>query len=223
MALATSLRRESLARCSRIQASRSATNGALSSCRTALRLSALCLLIARSISNSALIRRTTSSANGEITPGFLPCALRRAFSARSAITKKRTPGVNPTSSFQDRPRPAARLIELAIAAVGVGLEDAAIAGQMSLGMLAGPVARVVEHCARRRLSPERLVVAHIDPDPARVGLAFGQHRNRGVIAVQPLGAQDVGFEALEQRRQCRRTAADLIGQGRQADRHASLA
>src|SRR5436309_6250169 len=90
--------------------------------------------------------------------------------------EERTPGVNPTSSVQDGPRPAARRIELAIAAVGVGLEDAAIAGQMSLGMLAGPVARVIEYCARRRLSPERLVVAHIVPDPAGVGLAFGQHR-----------------------------------------------
>jgi hypothetical protein len=31
--------------------------------------------------------RTASSASGEITAGFLPSALRRAFSARSAITK----------------------------------------------------------------------------------------------------------------------------------------
>jgi len=76
MALAISLPRESLARCSRIQASALATSGALSSCRTALRLSGLCPLIARSISNRASIRRTASSASGEITAGFLPCALR---------------------------------------------------------------------------------------------------------------------------------------------------
>jgi hypothetical protein len=55
MALATSLPRASLARCSRIQASRSATSGALSSWRTALRSLALRPLIPRSISNKASI------------------------------------------------------------------------------------------------------------------------------------------------------------------------
>ena len=41
----------------------------------------------RSISSRASIRRTVSSVSGETTAGFLPLALRRAFSARSAITK----------------------------------------------------------------------------------------------------------------------------------------
>jgi hypothetical protein len=40
--------------------------------------------------------------------------------------------------------------------------------------------------------------------------------------MQPLGTQHVGLEALEQRHQHRRAAADLVGQGRQADRHALL-
>ena len=87
MALATSLPRESLARCSRIQLSRSATNGALSSCRTARRCSALWPLIERSISNRTSMRRTASRASGEIGAGVLPCALRRAFSVTSAMMK----------------------------------------------------------------------------------------------------------------------------------------
>ena len=33
------------------------------------------------------MRRTASSASGEITPGVLPCALRRAFAAISAMMK----------------------------------------------------------------------------------------------------------------------------------------
>src|SRR6202022_4011138 len=66
------------------------------------------------------------------------------------------------------------LVELAIAAIGVGLEDSGVVGQMRLGMLTSPVARVIEHGSRRRRSAEWLVVAHIDPDPAGVGLAFGE-------------------------------------------------
>ena len=40
--------------------------------------------------------------------------------------------------------------------------------------------------------------------------------------MQSLGAQHIGLEALEQRCQRRRAAADLVGQGRQTDRHALL-
>src|SRR5205809_235667 len=79
---------------------------------------------------------------------------------------------------------ATGLVELAIAAVGVGLEDAGVVGQMRLGMLAGPIARVIEHGRRRRRSAEWLVVAHIDPDATGIGLAFGENGNGGVIPVQ---------------------------------------
>ena len=89
-------------------------------------------------------------------------------------------------------------------------------------MLAGPIARVIEHCRWRRRPAERLVVAHIDPDSAGVGLTLGQDRHRGVVPMQSLGAQDVGLEALEQWRQRCRAAADLVGQGRQTERHALL-
>ena len=136
--------------------------------------------------------------------------------------EERATGVDPTGRFQDRARRAARLVELAIAAVGVGLEYSGVVGQVRLGMLAGPIARVIEHCRWRRRPAERLIVAHIDPDSAGVGLTLGQDRHRGVVPVQSLGAQDVGLEALEQWRQRCRAAADLVGQGRQADRHALL-
>ena len=134
--------------------------------------------------------------------------------------EERASGVDPAGRFEDRARRAAGLVELAVAAIGVGLEDPGVVGQMRLGMLAGPIARVVEHCRRRRRPAERLVVAHIDPDSAGVGLALGQDRHRGVVAMQALGAQDVRLEALEQRHQRCRAAAHLVGQGRQADRHA---
>src|SRR5450830_140675 len=93
---------------------------------------------------------------------------------------------------------------------------------MRLGMLAGAIARVIECCRRRRRPTERLVVAHVDPDSAGVCLAFGKDGDRGVVPMQSLGAQDVRLDALEQRRQRHRAAADLVGQGRQTDRHALL-
>src|SRR6202030_4827690 len=51
--------------------------------------------------------------------------------------------------LQDRTRRAGALVKLAIAFIGVSLEDPGVVGQMSLGMLAGPVARVIEHRPRR--------------------------------------------------------------------------
>ena len=45
-------------------------------------------VMARSISNRASMRRTTSMAIGEMMISFLPAALRRAFSSRSAMAKK---------------------------------------------------------------------------------------------------------------------------------------
>jgi hypothetical protein len=75
----------------------------------------------------------------------------------------------------------------------------AVVGQVTLGMLAGPIARVIEHRPRRGLPAKRLVVAHIDPDPAGVGLAFGQDRDHGVVPVQSLGSQHIGLEAFARR------------------------
>jgi predicted metal-binding protein len=48
--------------------------------------------------------------------------------------------VDPTGGFQDRTCVAARVVKLAIAAIGIGLEDFAVAGQMRLRMFAGTIA-----------------------------------------------------------------------------------
>lgn len=79
-------------------------------------------------------------------------------------------------------------------------------------MLAGAIARIIEHRPRRGLPAKRLVVAAISPS-GRIGLAFGQDRDPGVVPAQSLGAQH-SLEALEQRCQRRRAAADVVGQGR---------
>ena len=84
-------------------------------------------------------------------------------------------------------------------------------------MFAGAVARGVEQRRRRSLSPEGALVADIDPDAARVGLALRENGNRGVVAVQALGGQDMGFDQRVQRRQDRSAGADMIGQRREAE------
>ena len=110
------------------------------------------------------------------SPSF-PTALRRAFSSMSAMAKNWTPGMRPTRRLQDRAGLAVRQIELVVAVVGVGLQDAGVAGEMRLRMFAAAVARVIEDRRGRPGAAERPVVAHVDPEPAGVGLALGQHRH----------------------------------------------
>ena len=63
--------------------------------------------------------------------------------------------------------------------------------QMAFGMFARPIARGVEQRRRRIRAAEGPVVADIDPDPAGVGLALRQDRHGRVVAMQPLGGQDM--------------------------------
>jgi hypothetical protein len=63
--------------------------------------------------------------------------------------EERTPGMDPTGRLPDRPRTSLGLVEFGVSAEGVGLQDAAIVGQMRLRMLAPAIARVIEHCRRR--------------------------------------------------------------------------
>ena len=174
----------------------------------------------RSISNRASIRCTASSAIGEITGGVRPRALRRAAASISASSKNlRRAWAQQAASRIGAPR-SLGVVQLAVAAIGVGLQDAAPARQMLLGMLARAVARVEEH--RRRWCPaaERPVVAYIGPTSAGDGLALGQHRHRRVVAVQTLGGQHMGQKPLMQRPQHRAAGAHLSASVDRLKRHA---
>src|ERR1022692_267061 len=163
MALATSLPRDSLARCSRIQASRSATSGSLSSWRAGL-----------GPPGTLAVDRPLDLEQG-IDPAdhlqrqrryqwrFLALSLAARVLGQIGHDEERASGVDPTGRFENGARRATGLVELAIAGVGVGLEDSGVGGQMRLGMFAGPIARVIEHCCRRCRPTERLIVAHVDP------------------------------------------------------------
>ena len=73
-----------------------------------------------------------------------------------------TPGMGPAERFGDRPTHSRRRIELAEAAIGVGLQDPGIAGEMLLGVFAAAIARVVEEDSRRTLA-KGAIVADIRP------------------------------------------------------------
>ena len=106
------------------------------------------------------------------------------------------------------------MVELAEPGIRVRLQDARIGGEVPLRVFAPPVGRVVEHRRGRRGATERPVVAHIGPQSSGARLAFGQHRHRGVVAVQPLCRQHVSLDQRHQWRQRRRAGADPVRQGR---------
>ena len=87
-------------------------------------------------------------------------------------------------------------------------------------MLAPPVPRVMEDRRRRPGAAEWPIVTDIDPEPAGVGLAFGQHRNGRVIAVQALGRHDMGLDQAPKRIERHRNRAHGVDHGGQRDRRA---
>ncbi len=151
-------------------------------------------------------------------------ALRLALRIRSEIGEdKEFPSrVTPARGLRDRTRQPVGFVQLAIATIGISLEDSGIVGQVSPGMCSAAIARIVKHRGRRRRSAERAVITHIDPRAGDVGLAAGQHRHGGIIAMQPRGGEDMRLDTLKDRRQHRAAGANLVGQRRQAERHAFL-
>ena len=91
---------------------------------------------------------------------------------------------------------------------------------MPLGMLPRSIARCVEQRRRRILTAEWPVVAHVDPNPTGLRLAFCKDWHGGVVAMQPIASQDMTLNRRVQRAQRRRASAHLIGQRRQAQRDA---
>ena len=84
-------------------------------------------------------------------------------------------------------------------------------------MLTPPVAGEAEQRGGRGVAGEGAVVADIDPEPGRRGLATRQERHGGVVAVQPLGGHDMSSDQRMQRRQRRGGGADLVGERREAE------
>ena len=126
--------------------------------------------------------------------------------------------VGPACGLDHRRRPAPAVIKVVVARIGIGLQDAAIGRQMLPRVFPGPAARIMEGRGRRVGTAERPVVPHVGPQPPRVGLALGQHRNRRVVAVDPIRRQHVTPDRLHDRGERHRTGADTVGQRRRVDR-----
>ena len=84
---------------------------------------------------------------------------------------------------------------------------------MPRGVFAVAIARVKERRRRRSRAGERPIITHIDPYPAGDRLAFGQNRDRRVVAVKAFGAEDVPPDQLDERGKAGGAGADPIGQG----------
>jgi|RhiMethySRZTD1v2_1073278.scaffolds.fasta_scaffold174778_1 hypothetical protein len=124
--------------------------------------------------------------------------------------------MRPACRLDERTSFAAGVVEPVEPRISIGLKDPDVAAQVALRVLARTVARVEEHCRRRRASGERTVIAHIDPGPSGRRPARRQHRHRRVVAVHALAGEHMGtYEVVERAQHCG-AAAHLIRQRRQA-------
>ena len=73
---------------------------------------------------------------------------------------------------------------------------AAEAGEMTLGVLSGAVARIEEHRRWWRRPSERLVIAHVGPQSPLAALVLGQHRHRRLVAVHTIAGKHVSADQL---------------------------
>src|ERR1700759_4240113 len=184
MALARSWLGARRSRCWRIQTLRSSTSGFACSWRTATRSAGILPLMVRSISNNSSILRTASAAIGD----------------RQCCEIKEVPAaVAPARRLDNRRGLPPGIIETVEARERIGLHDAGVTGEMFAGMIAGAVARVVEHRRGRILAAKRAVVADIGPDATGDGLELCQYRHRRVIGMNALGAQNIASKRLNDR------------------------
>ena len=112
------------------------------------------------------------------------------------------------------------VVEFAVAAIGIGLQDSGNSRRDALGMLARAIARVIEHRRRRILAAEGPVIADIDPASPVSVLPLA---STGTVVSSPCSrsaANTWASNALEDRVQHAAAGADLIGQRRQAQRYA---
>ena len=129
----------------------------------------------------------------------------------SMHVKKLAPNMGPTPGFGDLVA-GEQLVETSIS---IGMDDAPELIEVGARMLALAVGRVAEQRRRRSRAGERPLVADIDPEPPGLGLAGArrQHWHRRVVDMQRVGADDLGSERVDQRRQHRRRRPDPAGQG----------
>ena len=160
------------------------------------------------------MRLTASSATGEISLAGLPL---RTLPGDVGQFEELAPGVAPAQRAGHRPRSAISPVEVVVAAIGIGLQDAPPAREMPIGVGLLPVAGEEEQRGRRCAAGEGAVVADIGPEPRGPRPAPGQQRHGRVVAVQAVGRQHMLRDQGMERLQRDGGMADLVGQGGQAE------
>ncbi len=97
------------------------------------------------------------------------------------------------------------------------MQDASIAGEVILRMFGAAIPGAMKDCRRRTRAAKGAVIARIDPDPSRGGLALRENRDCRVVAVHALAGEDVRADAVIEGPKEHRAAADLVGQRRDAE------
>jgi hypothetical protein len=120
------------------------------------------------------------------------------------------PDMCPTGRFPD---PTA-FKEAVKASVAVGMQHAGKGSQVPAGMFALAIWGVPEPHRRRHRAGPRPLVAHVRPDPRRLGLpgTRGEHRVWSVIGVQVGAAYDVAPQGVHERFQECMSSADPVGE-----------
>src|SRR5206468_9563978 len=103
------------------------------------------------------------------------------------------PAMRPACDLGDARVRSRAIIECLEPGVGVSVQEAIEAGQMSRRMFAAAIGTVKVSCRRWLLAADWPIVAHINPKPAGLGAteARRQHRHRCVIAMDLLGREHV--------------------------------
>src|SRR6056297_1731506 len=90
------------------------------------------------------------------------------------------PGMAPAERAVERAGITVIAIEIVVAAIGIGLENALPASEMPVGVSHLPVAGEVEQCGRRGTACEGPVVTDIGPEPGCARPTLRQERHRGI-------------------------------------------
>jgi hypothetical protein len=93
-----------------------------------LRLSALCPLIVRSMSKQGVDPADRFQRQRRDDCWGLALSFTTRVLGQIGHNEERASGVDPTGRFEDRARRAAGLVQFAVAAVGVSLEDTGVVG-----------------------------------------------------------------------------------------------
>ena len=136
---------------------------------------------------------------------------------REAIPRRDVSEADRAARFGQRPGFAPWTVKVVEPRIRVGLQDAGVAGQMLVRVLAPAVGRVVEYGSRRFWPAERLVVAHVGPQATSHRLALRQHGHGCVVAMDALGRHHVRLDQRGERRKRGRARAHPVRHGRDVD------